>query len=197
MTRWQQFYLEDERVLAAPPSLCAQAAVQVFQREGKRTVLDLACGVGRDTLLLAEAGLSMVGADAAESGLVIARRRGQDSPADVSWIMADARRLPFAAGTFEGVYCFGLLHEYTGASWEQDVRQTMTEIERVLLPGGVLILAVLAGDPEKGLPHVRLFSEPMFDAAVRGFRVVEKTQYPDIGCTGCEDYRVWRGVLVK
>jgi hypothetical protein len=45
MTRWQQFYLEDERVLAAPPSLCAQAAVQLFQGEGERTVLDLACGV--------------------------------------------------------------------------------------------------------------------------------------------------------
>jgi len=110
---------------------------------------------------------------------------------------ADARALSFADGAFEGVYCFGLLHEFTGEGWEEDVRNTMTEIHRVLAAQGVLVIAVLSGDPEAGLPHVRLFTEAMFDRAAQPFHLVEKTNYEDIGCTGREDYRVWRGVFVK
>jgi len=197
MTRWQQFYLDDERIQSTPPSVCARRAVELFSQHGKRVILDLGCGVGRDTFHLAAAGLSIIGVDAAASGLVIARRFKKRGQGDVVWMRADARALPFADAAFEGVYCFGLLHEFTGEGWEADVRNTINEIHRVLVAQGVLIIAVLSGDPEAGLPHVRLFTETMFDRATRSFHLVEKTNYEDIGCTGREDYRVWRGVFVK
>jgi ubiquinone/menaquinone biosynthesis C-methylase UbiE len=197
MTRWQQFYLEDERIQSTPPSACARRAVEVFSQHGKRVILDLGCGVGRDTFHLAAAGLSVVGADAAASGLVIARRLRKRGQGDIVWMKADARALPCADAAFEGVYCFGLLHEFTGEAWEDDVRNTMNEVHRVLAAQGVLVMAVLSGDPEAGLPHVRLFTEAMFDKATRSFHPVEKAEYDDIGCTGRKNYRVWRGVFVK
>jgi ubiquinone/menaquinone biosynthesis C-methylase UbiE len=197
MTRWQQFYLEDERIQSTPPSACAQRAVELFSRYSKRVILDLGCGVGRDTFHLAAAGLSVVGADAAASGLVIAQRLRTRGQGDVVWMRADARALSFADGAFEGVYCFGLLHEFTGEGWEEDVRDTMHEVHRVLAVQGVLVIAVLSGDPEVGLPHVHMFTEEMFDRATQPFHTVEKTEYEDIGCTGRRNYRVWRGVFVK
>jgi SAM-dependent methyltransferase len=73
----------------------------------------------------------------------------------------------------------------------------MEEIYRVLEPGGVLLLAVHAGDPLLGLPHVVLFSEEMFDCATQSFSRIEKRLIDDLGCTGRGDYHTWQGVFVK
>lgn len=116
---------------------------------------------------------------------------------EATLIHADGRRLPFVDASFEGVYCFGLLHEFTDEARDLDVRTVMREIHRVLEWGGFLLLAVLSGDPEAGMPAMRLFTEQMFDAATRSFRLVDKREVPDIGCTGREDYQVWRGLFTK
>ena len=197
MTRWEQFYLEDERVLSAPPSQCVKDAVDVFSKCGKHAILDVGCGMGRDTFHLVENGFHVVGIDAAESGLGIANRTRREKQQEGLFVRADARHLPFPSASFGGVYCFGLLHEFTGEGREGDVREVMKEIHRVLETAGVLILSVLSGEPEQGLPHVYLFTEREFDAATQGFEVVKKEAYCDIGCTGKDDYRVWHGVFTK
>ncbi|MGB8658240.1 MAG: class I SAM-dependent methyltransferase [Candidatus Zixiibacteriota bacterium] len=197
MTRWQHFYEEDERVLSASPSYCARNAVEVFSRYNKRTILDLGCGVGRDSFHLVENGFRVVGVDLAESGLMIANRVRKNRRKELTLLKADARNLPFLNASFEGVYCFGLLHEFTGETKENDIAEVMNEIHRVLQSSGILVLAVLSGEPEKGLPHVHLFTEQMFDDATRLFQIIEKRECYDIGCTGKEDYRVWYGAFTK
>lgn len=197
MTRWEQFYLEDERVLSAPPSHCVKDAVHVYSKNSKHTILDVGCGVGRDASYLVKSGFSVVGIDAAESGLRIANHLSGEKRQDSMFVRADARQLPFPSSSFGGVYCFGLLHEFTGDDRESDVRRVMEEIHRVLEISGVLILSVLSGEPEQGLPHVYLFTEREFDDATQDFEVVKKEESCDIGCTGKDDYQVWRGVFAK
>jgi len=137
MTRWQQFYKEDERVKSAPATYCARHAAEVFVQRDKRVILDLGCGTGRDSTYLVKQGLFVVGVDLAGAGLGIAKRTRKD---EMNWIQADARQLPFRNSSFEGLYCFGLLHEFTGESRENDVRGVMREIHRVLRSLGVLVL---------------------------------------------------------
>lgn len=115
----------------------------------------------------------------------------------IAWIESDSRRLPFLNSLFDGVYCFGLLHEFVGESAKDDVSRTLKEIRRVLMQEGVAVIAVSAGDPQKGLPHVQNFSKSMFDAATSDFRCIQKKLYEDLGCTGRLDYKVWFGHLVK
>ncbi len=194
---WQQFYLEDERPVSVPPSQCAEYAAAEFVRRGKRVILDLACGVGRDTFYLGNHGLNVVGVDAAAAGLAIASQLKAEHHHQGILARADATRLPFSNASFEGVYCFGLLHQFTEETGRQDIRQTMDEIYRLLKAGGVLILAVLSGDPDGGLPKVLFFTEQMFDAATDAFQLVEKHEYDDLGCTGVKTYKVWRGMFVK
>jgi ubiquinone/menaquinone biosynthesis C-methylase UbiE len=112
-------------------------------------------------------------------------------------MQADAHQLPCSPSSFDGVYCFGLLHEFTGPSAVEDVNSVMKEVARVLRPKGKLVLAVLAGEPDQGLPHVRLFNEAMLDKATGKLTCLEKRIVNDIGCTGSSDYRVWRGAYVK
>ncbi len=196
LTRWETLYEEmAERVLPAPPSLCVRRAVELFSQYCKRRVLDLACGAGRETVYLAAHGLLTIGVDAAQSGLALAMRRTTDERRSL-YSCADARRLPFPDSSFDGVYCFGLFHEFVNETRQADTQSIISEIKRVLAPSGLLVLAVLSGDHEKGLPHVYMYSEEEFDELGRGFRVVEKREYVDAGCTGATNYKVRYGAFV-
>jgi ubiquinone/menaquinone biosynthesis C-methylase UbiE len=119
------------------------------------------------------------------------------TPVRLAYVEADAHHLPFADSLFEGIYCFGLLHEFVGETAAVDVQQTMHEIHRILKPAGLLILTTLAGDPQAGLPHVQLFSETMFDAVTSMFQRIEKRTYADLGCTGQSGYNIWYGQFTK
>lgn len=202
LTRWDKWYSQDnldkdERILAAPPSLCAQNAAAEFLSRDKLHILDLACGVGRDTFYLEERGLVVTDIDASLNGLRVASQIKRKHNASAELVNADARRLPFADDSFEGVYCFGLLHEFTGERRREDVAQVMDEIGRVLCQQGILVLAVLSGKADEGLPAVQLFTRQMFEQATRGWQLVEIRAYDDIGCTSRPDYHIWYGVFEK
>ncbi len=172
-TRWEGFFRKDPRTIDAPPANFAEHAASFFRRKGARIVLDLGCGAGRDTMALAGNRFDVIGADLARSGLRIAKDRTSTKHIK-GLVQADSRKLPFRDSSFEGIYCFGLLHEFTGRGAAVSVARTMSEARRVLKPGGLLALAVLAGDPKTGLPHVRLFTERMFDRAASGLAKIEK-----------------------
>ena len=202
LTRWDNWYSQenldkDPRILAAPPSLCAQNAAGEFLARGIRRVLDLACGVGRDTFYLVERGLDVTGVDASLNGLRAASQIRLKHNLSAVLVAADARRLPFKAGSFEGVYCFGLLHEFTDEHKHEDVEQVMAEIRRVLCPQGILVLTVLSGNPEAGLPKVQLFTRQMFEGALAGWKPLEISCQDDVGCTNQANYRVWYGLFER
>jgi ubiquinone/menaquinone biosynthesis C-methylase UbiE len=201
-TRWDEWFSEgnlskDERILAAPPSKCAEKAALGFLAREKRSILDLACAVGRDTFCLESRGLSVIGVDASFNGLRVAQQIKSKLGAVSELIAADARHLPFKDGSFQGVYCFGLLHEFTGEGKEADVEKVMGEVKRLLGEAGVLVLTVLSGEPYAGLPAVQLYSRQMFEKATKGLQAIEIKMYDDVGCTGRADYRVWYGVFEK
>lgn len=197
MTRWHQFYRDDPRVLTAPASHCAARARSLFQHYHVQRVLDLGCGVGRDTFFLAPALPQIIGVDRALEGLAHAQRDPRASSIQIPWICADARALPFPPATFDGVYCYGVLHEFTSATAEADVAAIMDTISTLLTHDGILILAVLAGDPCAGLPHVQLFTTKMFLSITQAYTCLNYDRYTDCGCTGSTDYRIHYGCFVK
>ncbi|AIS01452.1 class I SAM-dependent methyltransferase [Streptomyces glaucescens] len=101
-----------------------------------RRLLDLACGTGIVTRRLAAArdGLRVTGADLTDA---MVRRAAARLPGAV--LRADARRLPFADGTFDAVTSVWLLHLLPGPA---AVRAVVAECARVLRPGGVWVTTV-------------------------------------------------------
>ena len=202
VTRWDKWFSEqnlaqDKRILAAPPSQSAEKAARAFLARKKRLILDLACGVGRDTFHLEGLGLAVVGVDASINGLRVARRIKAERGAASELVLADGSNLPFRDGSFEGVYCFGLLHEFTGEGRERAIHGLVSEIKRALGDKGVVVLTALAGEPEAGLPAVQLHTRQMFEDAMAGLEPIEVIQYDDVGCTGRPDYRIWFGLFEK
>ncbi|MGW0970395.1 class I SAM-dependent methyltransferase [Streptomyces sp. NPDC002516] len=116
-----------------PRAASAAAALLALVPEDARDLLDLACGTGIVTSRLAAArpGLRVTGADAAR-GMTL--RAAERLPGAV--VRADARRLPFPAGSFDAVCAVWLLHLL------DDARPVVAEAARVLRPGGVFVTTV-------------------------------------------------------
>ncbi|MFD5814341.1 methyltransferase domain-containing protein [Streptomyces sp. NPDC127038] len=116
-----------------PRAVAAAAAVLALVPDDARDLLDVACGTGIVTSRLATArpGLRVTGADAAHG---MARRAAERLPGAA--VRADARRLPFSAGSFDAVCAVWLLHLL------DDARPVVAEAARVLRPGGVFVTTV-------------------------------------------------------
>ncbi len=98
-------------------------------------VLDLGCGAGAYSRVLGESGYRVVGVDYAAK--VAAKARKRTTSKQVDFASGDATCLPFADNFFDHVVCIGLfqaLHKH---------REAISEILRVLKPGGVLCLMTL------------------------------------------------------
>jgi demethylmenaquinone methyltransferase/2-methoxy-6-polyprenyl-1,4-benzoquinol methylase len=94
------------------------------------TVLDVATGTGAVAVeLIRQKGCTVLGLDQSAEMLAVARRR---LPPAVELVEADAQRLPFPDGTFEGL-TFTYLLRYV-----DDPAATLRELARVVKPGGTI-----------------------------------------------------------
>jgi SAM-dependent methyltransferase len=96
--------------------------------------LDCGCAEGAYTVGLADRGADrVVGLDVEESRVAEARRRAAGDER-VSFVLGAGERLPFGDGLFDGVYLNEVLEHV------RDEQQTLSEIRRVLRPGGYLVV---------------------------------------------------------
>ena len=101
-------------------------------------ILDLACGAGRHLQRLRAAGLRATGLDLSAPLLDAARTRPL---VDGTLVRADMRRLPFGAGTFDGLVNFFTSFGYF-LTPEEDI-EVLREIRRVLRPGAPFLMDYL------------------------------------------------------
>ncbi len=71
----------------------------------------------------------------------------------------------------------------------------MAEVGRVLCNKGVLVLTVLSGNVEEGLPAIQLFTRQMFEQVTQDWQPIEIKLHNDVGCTNRPDYHIWYGVF--
>lgn len=93
-------------------------------------VLDLGCGAGRTSAVLAELGYDTVGLDISRSMVAL----GSEADPDVDYVVGDAARLPFGDETFPSVlFSHNGIDELRPASTRT---AALREVFRVLTPGG-------------------------------------------------------------
>lgn len=99
-------------------------------------VLDIGCGAGWVCELGARQGLRMVGLDASEGTLRIARGRAvlAEITERAQFAKGDAHRLPFQSKSFQAIVCVGALHHF------EHMDKALCEFARVLRPDGEAIL---------------------------------------------------------
>lgn len=114
-------------------------------------VLDIGCGPGFDSLGLSERGLAVLGLDLTRAMLDVARMRQGVR----ALVQGDSRSLPFAIGSFAGVWASASLLHLP----KSQVSEALREVARVLGDGGVFYSAMKEGDRDE-------FDTPAAGAAV-------------------------------
>lgn len=127
------------------PALFAQWTAPMLDIAGVgpgHQVLDVACGTGVLTRAAADrvgAVGVVVGVDLNPAMLAVAARLRPD----IEWRAADVAQLPFADGRFDAVLCQSALFFFP------DVPAALTEMARVVRPGGVVTIQTYASLPDQ------------------------------------------------
>jgi SAM-dependent methyltransferase len=136
---------------------------------GDERALDVGCGAGALAYALAPLVGEVIGIDASEELVNVAR---EHAPPGCTFVVGDAEALPFPYGDFDLVGCLRVLHHV------RRPELVVAEIARVTRPGGTILLADQLGDidPMRSLEldrferardasHTRLLP----DADIRGY----------------------------
>lgn len=119
---------------------------QILEREQLqvRTAVDLACGTGSVTLLLAQAGLRVIGVDMSEEMLCIAQQKVQAMDDPPLFVCQRLEQLQLARGVDLAVCALDSMNYITDPAC---CREALRRIYRVLNPGGCFIFDI--NTPEK------------------------------------------------
>lgn len=109
--------------------------------------LDIGCGEGHNTRLLARRGAIMTGIDIAERFIHHAAAAERDEPLGIRYEVASAQELPFADASFDFVTAFMSLMDMPESP------RALAEAARVLRPGGFLQFSIT--HPCTNTPHRR------------------------------------------
>ena len=100
-------------------------------------VLDLGCGNGKLRLLFKDVKIDYTGADNSSALLKLAGDKADLALPGQKFAEAEVFNLPFVDNSFDAVFFLAVLHHIPG----KDLRlKTLREINRVLKPGGVLVM---------------------------------------------------------
>ena len=118
----QQLMPASERAVA----LCAP-------RVGEK-VMDLGCGTGNATILLAESGATIVGVDPTPRLLGVATERVRDAGFAAEFILAGAEKLPFADSSFDAlVSVFALIFTPDPPAAAREIDRVLTRDSRAVI----------------------------------------------------------------
>ena len=99
-------------------------------------LLDVPCGGGRHSLVLAGRGYDMTGVDISTDFLTAARSQSAGLPGKIAWEQREMGNLPWPEG-FDGAYCFGNSFGYLD---EDGNAEFLKAVAGALKPGGRFIL---------------------------------------------------------
>lgn len=115
--------------------------------------LDVGCGGGLLAEEFARLGCRVTGIDPSERSLATARAHAQQSGLDITYLAGVGEQLPFADAAFDLVYCCDVL-EHVG-----NLAQVISEIARVLKPGGIFLYDTINRTPLSRLILVKMAQE--------------------------------------
>jgi SAM-dependent methyltransferase len=128
-----------------------QAFIETCAAEGRRHVVEVGCGAGRDGRVMAEAGLEYTGVDLSHTGVEICRKLG------LAAHEASAAQLPLPSNSYDAGWSMSTLMHLPDPGMEH----ALAELGRVVKSDGILEVGVWGGtkDGERVDSHGRYFRQ--------------------------------------
>jgi SAM-dependent methyltransferase len=190
---WERMFSETPDMFGAESSEPARIAAELFKKEGKKKILELGGGQGRDTIFFARKGFRVDVLDySGKSVTTIAEKARQSGLANqIAAVRHDVRKpLPYRDETFDACYSHML---YCMALTSAELERLSAEVRRVLRPGGLNIYTVRnTGDAhyEAGISRgenlyevggfiVHFFSREKVESLAKGYDLVSIDEFEE------------------
>lgn len=138
--RWEDFHSGKgaaNMALEWPDDYVVRFAKRWLADDTIRTVLDMNCGAGRHTALLAELGFAATGYDISDAALELAAGLAQKRGVTATFKQGPSQDLPFADGAFDALVAWRTLHVFT----REELPAIVAGMCRVVRPGGRLLVS--------------------------------------------------------
>lgn len=121
--------------------LWADYIENLFQRRGKavRTIVELACGTGNMTCLLAERGYECIGIDRSEAMLIRAKEKAFSQGVNISFLLQDMSRMDYVKPA-DAVLC--LCDGINYLTRKKDVMGLFERTAKIIGPEGIFIFDI-------------------------------------------------------
>jgi SAM-dependent methyltransferase len=161
---WEQIFSE-KGFFFTRPEREVRAFASLLGKEGARRVLDLGCGTGRHSVLLARMGFEVWGMDVSPTALRLARRWLAEEGLKARLVRASAfGKFPFRDGFFDALLSNRAMHHGRRGQVESCAR----EVARVVRSGGLAWLTVTSrASPARSGREYRFVSGDVYEF-VRG-----------------------------
>jgi len=107
-----------------------------FSAYANKKVLDLGCGSGVLSVVLAKNGADVTAADLTENATKMTKRNAELQQLNIKVVRTDAENLAFANNSFDYVLSWGVLHH------TENTEQAFNEVSRALKPNGTGLVMV-------------------------------------------------------
>lgn len=195
LEHWESIYSEEPTLYGEQPSFAAQHAVELFKTHEIRSILELGCGHGRDTLFFARRGLTVHAMDYSKTAIETLTKRAQELGVSnvITPTCHDVRTpLPILNESTDGCYSHML---YSMALTMPQLESLSNEVRRILKPNGLSIFTVRTKeDPHyaRGIARgadmyevkgfiVRFFDKEKVRSLAEGYETMEIQQFEEGG----------------
>ena len=111
-----------------------------WKSQNKKAVLDLGCGIGRHSMLLARNGFKVHSFDISEEGLKVLNQSAKEENLDINTNYGDMLSLPYKDAAFDCVVAFNVIYH----SDRIGLLKVISEIKRVLVSDGEFFLTLIS-----------------------------------------------------
>ena len=140
MGDWESIFSKKGKVFLEPQEDMNEI-IKLMKQEGVKRILDLGCGSGRHVIQLTKEGFDVTGTDVSRQGLEMTRKWLKEENLKAKLIEASCyEKFPFKDDYFDSVISTQVIHH----NYHKQVKYAISEIERILRPGGIVFITVSA-----------------------------------------------------
>lgn len=153
----------------------------LLQPKSDRLYLDIGCGTGNYTCVLADKGLKFIGVEPSEKMLSEAKSKTQN----IKWLNGTAEQIPADNKTFDGIIATLTIHHWT------DIKKAFIELNRVLADNGRIIMFTSTPEQMKGYWLNHYFPQMLHSSIIQMPSLAdirEAIAQTEIEITGIEKY---------
>jgi len=139
---WDNIFARNRAFFGEEPSDFARLSLELFQKEGVHSLLELGCGQGRDTFLFARNGIEVTALDYSETAVSAVKEKAKTAEL-ASRVHAQTHNVkkpfPFSDNAFDACFSHMLLCMELSTA---EIGCILRETHRILKPGGLAVYSV-------------------------------------------------------